>query len=342
MNRPIPSKPGRSIMVSLLIPAVALLALVLLLATARVYALGSASPALAPSETAELALEPGSPAIMVGETIAVSVVVTAVTDLYGVELALTFDPAVVAVVDANSGASGIQITPGSCPPPNFVAINSADNSAGTVNYATTALAPAVPCVGSGVIAVITFQALAEGTTPISFTNWLLSDSNVQTIAATITSGTLTVQPRPGALAGHLSLQGRSDHGGALITAWDGGTPLANTVSGTTGQYSLTLLPAAYTLTVELAGYLDALRPGLLVTAGETLDLPALSLLCGDPNDDDLVNIQDLSMIGARYKRTCADPDWDGLADMIDDCVINILDLTCAGANYHRTSPVPWP
>jgi hypothetical protein len=100
MKGHIQGKPGRPILVLFLILAIALLGLALMLATVRVDALGFVSPALAPSTTAELSLEPNAPAIMVGETITVSVVVTGVTDLYGVDLSLSFDPAVATVVVA--------------------------------------------------------------------------------------------------------------------------------------------------------------------------------------------------------------------------------------------------
>jgi hypothetical protein len=96
------------------------------------------------------------------------------------------------------------------------------------------------------------------------------------------------------------------------------------------------------MTVEMEGYLDAERWGIVVASDELTQPPNLTLLCGDPNNDDLVNIQDLSMIGSRYKLICGDPGWDGRVDMINDCIINILDLTCSGVNYGQVSPVSWP
>ena len=99
---------------------------------------------------------------------------------------------------------------------------------------------------------------------------------------------------------------------------------------------------SYTVTVEMAGYLDGLRPAVMVAADDLVELPQVILPCGDPNDDDVVNIQDLTILGSRYGRQCGDPDWDGRADMINDCTINILDLTCSGVNYGRGSPVAWP
>jgi hypothetical protein len=321
----------------------ALLWLALLLVTARVYALGSSAPASAPSETAELSFEPLSSTLLVSDTITVNVVVTGVIDLYGVEVALAFDPGTVTVVDDNPGAAGVQITAGECPQASFVVQNAADNSTGSITYAAIALAPADPCTGGGTVATITFQGVAQGTSPISFTTWLLSDSDIQPITTTVVNGSIAVQQRPGFMQGAIFLQGRADHSGVLIEVWAGGElPMTSTLTGPGGGYALSLSPDTYTVTVEMAGYLDTRRIGVPVDSDTLIDLPQLALPCGDPNDDDLVNILDLSLIGGRYRLSCGEPGWDDRADMINDCVINILDLTCTGANYGRTSPVSWP
>lgn len=297
-------------------------------------------------QTASLSVAPAAASIMVSDTLTVDVVVSDVVDLYGAELALTFDPAIVAVVDDNPGLAGLQIAPGSCPEANFVAQNVADNMAGTIHYAVTSLAPAAPCSGTGIIASVTFQGLAPGTSLISFTTWLLSDSNIQPIAATVTSGSLMVELRPGTIQGGINLQGRSNNSGVLVAIWDSaGWPaswLTSTVTGGAGDYSLSVPAGSYTVTVEMDGYLDALQPDVEVSPDGQVDLAHLVLPCGDPNNDDLINIQDLTILGSHYRLSCGDPGWDARADMINDCVINILDLACSGANYGRMSPVGWP
>jgi hypothetical protein len=296
----------------------------------------------APAVTAELSLQPKAATVLVSDTLTVNIIVSDVVDLYGAELTLAFDPGIASVVDDNPGRAGVQIGPGSCPQADFEAANSVDNGAGIINYAVTSLAPAAPCSGNGTVASITFQGLSTGTTPISFSTWLLSDASIQTIPATASDGSLTVQPRPGLLQGAIALQGRSDHSGVALAVRTAAGPVSDTVSGSSGAFAFSLVPAAYTLTVEMAGYLDAVQPGLVIAADGLIDLPPLTLPCGDPNDDDLVNILDLTLIGSHYKLICGDPGWDGRADMINDCTVNILDLTCAGANYGRSSPVGWP
>jgi hypothetical protein len=157
---------------------------------------------------------------------------------------------------------------------------------------------------------------------------------------------LAVEQRPGTIQGVTNLQGRSDNGGVLVAIWDSaGWPasaLTSTVTGVAGDFSLGVPAGNYTVTVEMAGYLDALRPDVAVDPGGLVDLPQLALPCGDPNDDDLVNILDLTILGSHYRLSCGDAGWDGRADVINDCVVNILDLTCSGVNYGRSSPVTWP
>jgi hypothetical protein len=94
------------------------------------------------------------------------------------------------------------------------------------------------------------------------------------------------------------------------------------------------------VTVEMDRYLDA-HKAFSFASGEIRALGEVTLLGGDTNDSDEINILDLSLMGAHYGLTCADPGWDERADINDDCAVNILDLSVAGGNYQASSPVPW-
>jgi hypothetical protein len=141
--------------------------------------------------TALLTVDPLNPEINVGEIVTVTIVLSDIVDLYGIELSMTFDPAVVAVVDADAGKTGVQITPGDCPAPDFVVLNSSDNSAGTIGYAATQLNPTPPCDG-GVVGRIAFQGVAEGQSAIHFSEWLLSDMDANSLSANTQDGTIDV------------------------------------------------------------------------------------------------------------------------------------------------------
>jgi hypothetical protein len=192
------------------------------------------------------------------------------------------------------------------------------------------------------VARITFHGLAEGVSPIAFTEWILSDSNGQVIPLGDTQdGSLTVEQNLGEIQGNVQLQGRSDHGGAVVTAWNGNASIASTETNEAGDYNLQLAAGSYDITISMAGYIGGRKDGVSVGAGEVVGLPDLVLIGGDTNDDESVNILDLSLIGSHFGLACAEPGWDERADVNADCLVNILDLTLAGANYGATWPVPW-
>ncbi|MCB0209284.1 MAG: hypothetical protein KDJ52_08140 [Anaerolineae bacterium] len=94
-------------------------------------------------------------------TLVLDVVVENVTELYGAEFKLTYDPAVFSVQDSDPDKDGVQVEAGPLLPANkgFVVVNNADEAAGNVTYALTLLNPAPPVSGTGALARITFNVL---------------------------------------------------------------------------------------------------------------------------------------------------------------------------------------
>ena len=87
-----------------------------------------------------------------------------VQDLYGFEMHLRFDPAVVQVADSDPGTSGVQVAPGDFLSADFVVQNRADNQAGTIDFAVTQLNPSEPKSGSGTLFTVYFQGIAADKT----------------------------------------------------------------------------------------------------------------------------------------------------------------------------------
>jgi hypothetical protein len=116
-----------------------------------------------------------------------------VTDLYGADFRLSFDPTLLEVQDADGNpANGVQIQAASFPAPNFVVKNEADNSAGTLWYAVSQMSPTEPISGSGVAASITFKGLAGGTSSVAFTYQKIVEIDGEQIPATTQDGQITV------------------------------------------------------------------------------------------------------------------------------------------------------
>jgi len=172
----------------------------------------AAGAAVAQTETI-IRFNPATTQLGVGATQTVEIVIDNVTDMTGAEIQVQFNPAVLQVVDADTGREGIQIQPGDFPRPDFVAINEASNTAGTLQYAVVQLSAqaqggdfshirtleeairqlATQAVsGSGVLARVTFRAIADGTSDLSFTRAVLADSQAQPIPTTSQTGQIIV------------------------------------------------------------------------------------------------------------------------------------------------------
>jgi hypothetical protein len=293
-------------------------------------------------EAGRLWIEPAFAPMPVGNTVTVDVMIEDVNDLYGAALEISFDPALLEVVDADADTDGIQIGKGDCPVPDFVLNNTADNGTGVINYDVISLAPTPPCDGGGLVAQITFRALAAGTSPVHFDSQLLSNTDAEAINVATEDGTIEVNDLT-TVDGLVELQSRiDDHSGAEVCADDGADHVFCTTSDTDGAYELWLPEGTYTVTVTMGRYLDGERGGVVVSIGNPVSLSKVKLLGGDANDDCIVNILDLSLMGARFGLICGDPGWDSRADINNDCEVNILDLSAAGGNYNAVCPVPWP
>jgi len=155
------------------------------------------SPASA--EATIVLVDPPSQSVDVGQTVSVNIKVDTVTDLYGVDIRLTFDAAKLEAQDAIDTMAGIQISQGDFldPAQGFMAQNIADNTTGEVRYVFALMAPASAVSGTGVLARITFRAKAEGTAAISLTSVTLSNNQAEPIAATLMNGSITVLPAAG-------------------------------------------------------------------------------------------------------------------------------------------------
>lgn len=155
----------------------------------------TATPAGAkrPDADATFTLSPSPVAISGCGTVTVQILINDAVDAYGADVILSFDPAVLEVVDYASGQA-VQ-NGGFLVPPLFVVRNVADNVAGTVRYAATQLHPTPPASGSGVLAIVRFRAKSAGTSTLTFTQTDLADLNGNMLPATgVPGGATTAGP----------------------------------------------------------------------------------------------------------------------------------------------------
>lgn len=121
---------------------------------------------------ATLTLSPSTSSVPVGSTLTVSILLNTGGQLaYGVDVnRLHFNPNVLRVVDADSVTAGVQIALGSLM--SMTIINSVDNVGGTIQFSQVPWdqvnGKPTAFNGSGVLATVTFQVIAVGTSNISF------------------------------------------------------------------------------------------------------------------------------------------------------------------------------
>jgi LysM repeat protein len=148
------------------------------------------APALAQGPTA-VRVEPSLLTVQVNDTVNISVKVDNIANLSAFELHLSFNPGVLEVTG---------ITNGGFVAADFVAQNTFDNAAGTIDYAVAQM-NRPPAQGNGTLLNISFRAKADGSstlttraTPAAPGGFLLSDQNGMAIQASWAPGTINVQP----------------------------------------------------------------------------------------------------------------------------------------------------
>jgi YVTN family beta-propeller protein len=139
-----------------------------------------------------------------------------------------------------------------------------------------------------------------------------------------------------ALSGQVNLQGRVDNQGATVTVDNAGQTKGSASTDTSGHFRIDNLSVAgaLSITADAPAYLPAVCTGLEVTNPE-MDLGNVTLLSGDFNDDDMVDIFDMTMVGSHYGQT--GPDL--LTDVNRDGTVDIYDLILVNKNSEKGAQV---
>jgi len=159
------------------------------LLTALLALLAPLQPAAA--DTALLRVSPQTIQVGSAETL-VEVTLEGVSGLYGLDIRLEFDPALLEVLDADDGKDGVQISPGQIPSPDFVVRNEADNAAGTLWYAATQMNPREPASGAGVVCSFHVRGISGGAGELRVVEAKLVDRSGGDLATTTSGAQVTV------------------------------------------------------------------------------------------------------------------------------------------------------
>jgi len=137
-----------------------------------------------------LSMNPSNVSLNIGDTVSVTLDITSATNLNEVILGVSYDAAVLQVVDADLSSPGTtEILPGSFPGDNTqgtILLNSVGS--GIINY-QYALTGANEATGSGTAATVQFQAIADGNANIA---WVAKQFYDSSSALTTAAGSVAV------------------------------------------------------------------------------------------------------------------------------------------------------
>lgn len=147
---------------------------------------------------ASVSITPAQTTAAPGDTFTLGVTIHSVTDLYGWQFDLDFDPMILSALSVTEGnfLRGAGST--------FFLAGTIDNAAGTITFNADSLVGSIPGeTGDGELAEVQFQAVAGGMSALTLSNLSLLDSNLDplsadsTDAAVTVDGTMTPEPSTG-------------------------------------------------------------------------------------------------------------------------------------------------
>ena len=135
---------------------------------------------------------PEAPTLDVGEHATMEVTIEDVSNLFGFQMMIEFDPALLAVQDADTSSEEVQIELGDFVSPDWILKNEVDVENGVIQLAVCIRAPSHPAGGNGVLATVTWQGLAAGTSEIILSDVLLSTPRGESIPVRTEAAQVTI------------------------------------------------------------------------------------------------------------------------------------------------------
>ncbi len=143
--------------------------------------------------------------------------------------------------------------------------------------------------------------------------------------------TETPEPQDGTVSGQV-LAGKP----VLVVLTNPDESVAGSVlANPDGTFSLTVPAGTYKIFAGAIGFLGA-EGTVSVTDGGVVGMPAIALLAGDIDNNNVIDQFDALTIGMNYN--AASPE---AADLNGDGIINVLDLELLAQNYRATGPLVW-
>jgi hypothetical protein len=299
---------------------------------AMTLALMPGAIAAADKAPAVVFLQPQFQTISKGATTSVQVWVNNVVDFYGIEFHLQFDPLILDGVDIVRGAA-FPVANSIFPVHNF--------TGNMVNFSANLVGVPAPPLGNMHVATITFRGREVGSSSLIWpaAGVVVANAGGFPIPHLLQNGGITVQSTVD-VGGFAFMGGRTfpfpGHAGIAVDLVGSSTVLAATTL-VDGNYTFPgISTGTYNLHFNHKFYLTTHLQNCIVGAPGPVMLPAVTLVPGDLNGDQRIDILDLATCAAKYG--LADP----LADVNGDGVVNLLDLVLIGANFGKIGPILQP
>ncbi|MFN8490118.1 MAG: choice-of-anchor Q domain-containing protein [Caldilineaceae bacterium] len=296
------------------------------------------TPTPPPTGNGTINFNPLNTSLAVSSNATVDLALNAVQNLYGAQVEVAFDPAIVQVVDADPAQGGVQIADGGVLTPEVKIKNSVDNSNGALQYAISLQGNKAGVNGSGVLAQITFLCRQVGSSALTFTRTLLSDPQSLPVAVTLGQQGQINCTQPGVVnvQGQVILERRgTNYAGAQVC--DNKQQCTTTTAN--GNYALTNVNVGSTLTVTHPSYLRTLI-GVPANAASPVTLPTVTLLGGDVNQDNKIDAADAVVLGLAWNSTASAGNWNPNADITNDGHVDIYDMVAV--QYNLCGFSAWP
>lgn len=129
--------------------------------------------------------------VVQGSTVSVDVLISGISDLYGYQFSLSFDPT---ILQASGVSEGSFLSSGGN---TFGGTGTINNSLGSIEMVFNTLIGPVPGVsGNGTLAQISFNVTGAGSSALNFSNAIFVDPNIADLPLQIQNGSLQALPVP--------------------------------------------------------------------------------------------------------------------------------------------------
>lgn len=311
--------------------------------------LWGAADAAAQTGAAVVRPDPTALSVATGQTQTINIMVENATEVYGIDVRVAFDPALIEVVDADLSRNGVQMTPGAFPQPDFVALNLADNAAGALRYAVTQVNPTLPATGSGVVFSFQVRGRASGVSPLRVVLVEMANRSGELLSVTTGDGTITVTggqpPAATGVAVTIPAEGgppEATAGAASSTPIPAVAEGATTIPLDTPAMATTALTAATPAEATIVPTAQ-LQPTLTVAVGsaDTAATPPANAAAAD-SAASLALVSPAPAIADETTSQAADPTVAAGAGPADATAADPAARSVIGAGATRTGPVDAP